>query len=220
MRSTAVMFACAAALAVATPAAAKARHSKIHKDTHPAVTQFCGDRYCPTPSPGRADAGTALVAGASDRFGSHRGSRQERKASRRPPLSFLGDLLPAGSYRVHYPRANRRLVSLINSKLDRWVRPTGGCSGGVEWLATQYGRESGPRTASGERFRPGAHTAAHNTLPFGTVLRVWMPGGGRSVAVRITDRGPATKADIDLSTGSAAAIGMRSSAYVCVSKGA
>jgi rare lipoprotein A len=76
--------------------------------------------------------------------------------------------------------------------------------------ASHYG--SGERlnthTANGERFNPSALTAAHRTLPFGTKLRVsWQ---GRSVTVRITDRGPArwTRRCIDLSTGAARSLGM------------
>jgi rare lipoprotein A len=69
-----------------------------------------------------------------------------------------------------------------------------------------YGRESGPRTASGERFNPNAMTAAHRTLPFGTLVQVTYRG--RSVVVRINDRGPFVKGrDIDLSEGAARRIG-------------
>jgi len=46
------------------------------------------------------------------------------------------------------------------------------------------------RTASGEVFRPGEMTAAHRTLPFGTRVRVTNTHNGRSVVVRINDRGP------------------------------
>ncbi|WP_211588795.1 septal ring lytic transglycosylase RlpA family protein [Allorhizocola rhizosphaerae] len=45
-------------------------------------------------------------------------------------------------------------------------------------------------TASGERFDPEAMTAAHKTLPFNTMVRVTNPGNGKSVVVRINDRGP------------------------------
>ncbi|MEO1200644.1 MAG: septal ring lytic transglycosylase RlpA family protein [Pseudomonadota bacterium] len=48
------------------------------------------------------------------------------------------------------------------------------------------------RTASGERADPNAYTAAHRTLPFGTMVRVTNLGNGRSVVVRINDRGPFT----------------------------
>jgi rare lipoprotein A len=48
----------------------------------------------------------------------------------------------------------------------------------------------GQRTASGEAFDPSALTAAHQTLPFGTMVRVTNPANGESVVVRINDRGP------------------------------
>jgi rare lipoprotein A len=73
--------------------------------------------------------------------------------------------------------------------------------------ASHYGFESGRHTASGERFDPNAMTAAHRTLPFGTLVRVTYQG--RSVVVRINDRGPFVKGcDIDLSQGAARRTGL------------
>lgn len=58
-------------------------------------------------------------------------------------------------------------------------------------LATFYGAEQqGGPTASGERFDRHQLTAAHRTLPFGTRVRVTNTRNGRSVEVRINDRGP------------------------------
>lgn len=58
-------------------------------------------------------------------------------------------------------------------------------------VASYYGRKfHGRRTASGESFDMHAMTAAHRTLPFGTRVRVTNPANGRSVTVRINDRGP------------------------------
>ena len=74
-------------------------------------------------------------------------------------------------------------------------------------VASWYGRESGPKTASGERFNPAAMTAAHRTLPFGTLVQVTYRG--RSVVVRINDRGPFVRGrSIDLSEGAAKRIGL------------
>ena len=57
--------------------------------------------------------------------------------------------------------------------------------------ASYYGRKfHGRRTASGERFDMHAMTAAHRTLPFGTLVQVTNPRNGKSVTVRINDRGP------------------------------
>src|SRR3954471_11237007 len=76
--------------------------------------------------------------------------------------------------------------------------------------ATYYGgsdRLCGRRTASGGVLNCGAMTAAHRTLPFGTILMV--QNGGRSVQVTITDRGPFTGAFLDLSPAAASALGCR-----------
>ena len=65
------------------------------------------------------------------------------------------------------------------------------------------------RTANGEIFRPAEMTAAHRTLAFGTRVRVTNTHNGRTVIVRINDRGPFTRGRIiDLSRGAAEVIGM------------
>jgi len=76
--------------------------------------------------------------------------------------------------------------------------------------ASYYGHElAGNRTASGERFNPRAMTAAHRTLPMGTKLRVTNSANGRSVIVRINDRGPFVgRRIIDVSLGAAQEIQM------------
>ncbi|WP_395055079.1 septal ring lytic transglycosylase RlpA family protein [Polaromonas sp.] len=76
--------------------------------------------------------------------------------------------------------------------------------------ASWYGpRFNGRRTASGERYNMHELTAAHKTLPFGTVVRVRSLVNGKEVDVRITDRGPFSRGRvIDLSRAAAEAIGM------------
>jgi len=76
-------------------------------------------------------------------------------------------------------------------------------------VASWYGAElAGHRTASGERFNPSELTAAHRTLPLGTHVKVTYHG--RSVVVRINDRGPfAGHRLIDLSRAAAEEIGLR-----------
>jgi rare lipoprotein A len=77
-------------------------------------------------------------------------------------------------------------------------------------MASYYGNESGPRSASGARINPSALTAAHRSLPFGTKVHVTNQSNGREVVVTINDRGPFVGGRvIDLSTGAADAIGMR-----------
>lgn len=76
--------------------------------------------------------------------------------------------------------------------------------------ASWYGeRFQGRPTASGERFDKNRLTAAHKTLPFGTLVRVRSLQTGREVDVRINDRGPFTKGRvIDVSRAAAEALGM------------
>ena len=77
-------------------------------------------------------------------------------------------------------------------------------------FASWYGGEQGGRsTASGERFDPTALTAAHNSLAFGTRLRVTDLATGRTVTVRVNDRGPGHGRLIDLSEAAARRLGTR-----------
>ena len=80
-------------------------------------------------------------------------------------------------------------------------------------IASYYGSKAdgyaGRRTASGERVSSGALTAAHRSLPFGTMVRVTNTRTSKSVVVRINDRGPFVRGRvIDLTPAGARAIGM------------
>ena len=76
-------------------------------------------------------------------------------------------------------------------------------------LASVYDLSSGKETASGEGLREDALTAAHRTLPFGTVVAVTNEESGRSALVRINDRGPFVRGRvIDLTPGAARALGI------------
>jgi peptidoglycan lytic transglycosylase len=79
-----------------------------------------------------------------------------------------------------------------------------------EGMASYYGHElAGNRTASGERFNPQALTAAHRSLPMGTRIRVTNQANGRSVVVRVNDRGPFARGRIiDVSLAAAREIAM------------
>jgi rare lipoprotein A len=79
--------------------------------------------------------------------------------------------------------------------------------GGQIGMASYY--KHGRRTASGETFNPQGLTAAHRTLPFGTKVRVVNVKSGKSVVVRINDRGPFVRGRIiDLAFGAARAVGL------------
>ena len=68
---------------------------------------------------------------------------------------------------------------------------------------------NGRRTASGERLHPDSMTCAHRSYPFGTLLMVYNPANGRSVHVRVTDRGPYVQGRIiDLSWSAAKKLGI------------
>jgi len=80
----------------------------------------------------------------------------------------------------------------------------------VDGQATYYGsRSHGRKTASGETFNKNEMVCAHRTLPFGTRVRVTNKKNGRSVVVRVIDRGPFGKGKvIDLSPAAARQLDM------------
>ena len=85
-------------------------------------------------------------------------------------------------------------------------------------MASWYGNEQGKQTSSGERFDPNEFTAAHRHLPFGTIVRVTNLKNGKSVEVRINDRGPWGDGDriIDVSSAAADVLQMKKSGLVPV----
>ena len=89
-------------------------------------------------------------------------------------------------------------------------------NGYASWYGPGF---QGHRTANGERFNTYGYTAAHRSLPLGCRVLVTNRVNGRSVVVRINDRGPfGTGKVIDLSRASAQAIGMSGSAPVSLSR--
>jgi rare lipoprotein A (peptidoglycan hydrolase) len=103
--------------------------------------------------------------------------------------------------------------------VHKYVKRTGQCAG-QEVLASWYALKG--RTASGEVFNAGGNTAAARSWPLGATLRVTNPHNGRSIVVRINDRGPygiawRKGARLDLARGAARRIGMTGTQYVCVS---
>jgi rare lipoprotein A len=89
-------------------------------------------------------------------------------------------------------------------------------------IASVYGAGdgyAGRKTASGERMNPAALTAAHKTLPFGSQVRVTNRKNGRSVTVRINDRGPFVRGRvIDVSPAAARALGFAGLAPVTLAR--
>lgn len=84
---------------------------------------------------------------------------------------------------------------------------TAGLARAETGIASVYGYKGG-KTASGERAHPASLTAAHRTLRFGTKVQVTNKRNGRSVTVRINDRGPFIRGRvIDLTPAAASALG-------------
>jgi rare lipoprotein A len=128
----------------------------------------------------------------------------KRYASRAEPAAYEARIEPNSRIRTRV--ATRRLVAKrrIAATPARSAGSTGDASTGV---ASFYWH--GTKTASGEKFNPGELTAAHRTLPFGTRLRVTDVTTGRSVTVRVNDRGPFIPGRIvDVSHSAAEALGM------------
>jgi len=104
--------------------------------------------------------------------------------------------------------ANPRVDAVEPERADEAVKPQ------AAWqevgVASWYGpRFHGKKTASGERFDQSALTAAHRSLPLGALVDVLNLANGRTVQVRINDRGPHRRGVlIDLSQGAAQALGL------------
>ncbi|NES85881.1 MAG: septal ring lytic transglycosylase RlpA family protein [Moorea sp. SIO1G6] len=130
-------------------------------------------------------------------------NRLRRLIGYAPPLKEIADLPPA-------PKPRR--VQKVARSTTRRVRSQ------MRGMASWYGPGfHGRRTASGERFNQYALTAAHRTLRFGTRVRVTNMRNGRSVIVRINDRGPHSRSRlIDLSRGAARVIGLERSGTAAV----
>lgn len=86
-------------------------------------------------------------------------------------------------------------------------------------IASVYSYEGGRKTANGESANPRGLTAAHRTLPFGSRVKVTNKSNGRSVTVRINDRGPFVRGRvIDLTPAAASQIGFSGLAPVSVER--
>ena len=108
------------------------------------------------------------------------------------------------SFDTNRQAAAKKHASSASDKTDKRAAET---TDGSYGLASFYGHQS--RTASGEKFNPGELTAAHRTLPFGTRVRVTDVTTGRSVTVRVNDRGPFVPGrDVDVSYAAAERLGM------------
>ena len=165
----------------------------------------------PTPespsSPLPGPAVTAPVAAPKSRLADF----IDRRLRRRPEIpAAVAEAAPAAPAAPETPEApvneKYRLTGEAARELER---------GHASWYGGQF---HGRRTASGENYNKYALTAAHKTLPFGTIVRVRSLKHGREVDVRINDRGPFAKGRvIDLSQAAAEALGLTSTGVAEVS---
>ena len=114
-----------------------------------------------------------------------------------------------------------RLFVLVVAAAGLYAQPAFADLAGVPRrtvMASWYGSEfSGRRTASGTPYDPKGLTAAHKTLPLGTLIRVTNPRTGASVLVTVTDRGPFIRSrELDLSRAAAREVGILSSGVASV----
>ncbi|WP_052026821.1 septal ring lytic transglycosylase RlpA family protein [Rhodovulum sp. PH10] len=130
----------------------------------------------------------------------------EAAAEAAAPIEIAPDVAPTpadeGEVAVPRPNPMRKAMPAVCGT-GRLVRTT------FYW--------QGSHTANGERFDPDGLTAAHRTLPFGTKLRVTNPRTGKTIEVRVNDRGPFKPGlHLDLSRGAARAIGLTTTGSVCI----
>ena len=99
-----------------------------------------------------------------------------------------------------------------------WSLSVGSANAGQSGIASVYSY-SGGRTANGERSHPGALTAAHRSFPMGSRARVTNRHNGRTVVVRINDRGPFIRGRIiDVTPAAAHRLGFSGITLVSVEK--
>jgi rare lipoprotein A len=132
--------------------------------------------------------------------------------SRLAAFSALMALLGCAPAPVYRGGPARETASPGNVPVKEGTPPAEWPLTSVTGIASYYGKEfHGRKTANGETFDMNAMTAAHRTLPFGTMVRVTNLANDQSVTVRINDRGPFIKGRIiDLSYGAAKSIDLLS----------
>lgn len=99
------------------------------------------------------------------------------------------------------------LPLMVFTLVTAFAQPVMAQCGGASWYGPGF---HGKKTASGQKFNENAMTAAHKTLPFGTVVKVTNQRTGKTIKVTITDRGPYARGRIiDLSKAAAAKLGTK-----------
>lgn len=108
-----------------------------------------------------------------------------------PPIRTAAALLLAGLLAAGAPaQAGKSAARPAETAAETTIEGAAEVLHALEGRLTYYARWlAGRRTASGERFDPEAMTMAHQTLPFGTLVRVTNQANRRSVVLRVNDRG-------------------------------
>lgn len=132
------------------------------------------------------------------------GSSSQKKSSSTSSSTSSSGSKSTKSSKSSKPSTSKKSEPKANSKAS-------GKSGTCK--ASYYG--SGQQTATGERFNPNELTAAHKTLPFNSRVKVTNKANGKSVTVRINDRGPFVSGRcLDLSTAAMKAVGGEGSGVI------
>lgn len=197
-------------------AAAGASDHMREKDTRDRATAWMSDDG---PSFERRRVARATTSDMDEDYEVRPRQRHQRVDEDRPRASKRQHAGKAKHAKRHQQAARRtaRKVAQRDGRRQRradtpaWTRRslgnTGRLGSGQQGVASFYWQPQ--RVASGGWFNPNAMTAAHRTLPFGTRVRVTHAATGRSVDVRINDRGPYIAGRIiDLSRAAAGVIGM------------
>ncbi|AKG07673.1 lipoprotein [Moraxella bovoculi] len=133
----------------------------------------------------------------------HNGESSLVKSARQPSsLTFNSPLITQSGSSVKQDEPVLEKLTAVASNTVNKFKQTG--------LASWYGRQfHGKKTASGETFNMNAMTAAHRSLPLNCYIRVTNKDNGKSVIVKVNDRGPFNgNRVLDLSYGAAQAIGI------------
>jgi len=114
---------------------------------------------------------------------------------------------------------NFKLIALVTAIVVASLNIPANIANAQSGVASIYSTESGSRTASGERLNPGALTAAHRSLPFGSKVLITNRNNGRSVVVTVNDRGPFVRGRIiDVTPAGGRALGFSGLAPVTVER--
>ena len=137
----------------------------------------------------------------------------------RSAIGLAAALAAAGCSTTHYRPVRDYPIKIGRPYTVRGVTYTPAAAPDYDQLgyAGWYGNESGNQTASGERFRAKAISGAHTTLPLPSYVEVTSLDTGRTIVVRVNDRGPFARGRIiDLSRGAAALLGIRAQGHAAV----